>query len=195
MSGEELSAEQKIVLAAIECIERQGIHRVTIRGIAKEAGVNSAAINYYFRSKEKLVATAMETTLGHLAEDLRAIASDRSRPLADRLGDLLEYFIEGAIRYPRVTRAHLYEPFLEGTSESHFGRLLAEILGVLDADLAAEQAGQTGRRLALVQLFSAALLPALMPTLFRGFGGIDFRDLRTRRSYIEGLVRGLLERG
>jgi len=144
MSGEELSAEQKIVLAAIECIERQGIHKVTIRSIAREAGVNSAAINYYFRSKEKLVAKAMATTLGHLAEDLRAIAGDRTRPLADRLRDLLEYFDRGAIRYPRVTRAHLYEPFLEGSSESQFGKLIAEILALLNADLERRQ----GRRIA-----------------------------------------------
>lgn len=192
MGSEELSAERKIVLAAIECIERQGIHKVTIRSIAKEAGVNSAAINYYFRSKDKLVAKAMETTLGHLSEDLRAIAGDRKRPIEERLRDLLEYFIEGAIRYPRVTRAHLYEPFLEGSSESQFGKLIAETLAALNTDLETTGTAKADRELGLVQLFSAALLPALMPTLFRGFGGIDFRDLRTRRTYIDRIVKGLV---
>ncbi len=191
MSDEESEAEGKIVNAAITCIERQGIQNVTIRSIAKEAGVNSAAINYYFRSKDKLIKRAMATTLTHLAGDLTEIAADDSRPLAQRLRDLLDYLIEGAIQYPRVTRAHLYEPLFEGSSESEFGALLASILARIRADLEREQGLAASRELELrlVRLFSAALLPALMPTLFQGFDGIDFRDLRTRRSYVELLTR------
>jgi len=191
MSGEESATEGKIVDAAITCIERQGIQNVTIRSIAKEAGVNSAAINYYFRSKDKLIARAMATTLTHLADDLREIANDESRQVAERLRDLLDYLIEGAIHYPRVTRAHLYEPLFEGSSESEFGGLLAEVLTQIRADLEREGGRPSGRELELrlVQLFSAAMLPALMPTLFKGFSGIDFRDLRTRRTYVELLIR------
>ncbi len=193
MSGEENAAEGKIVLAAIACIERQGIHNVTIRSIAKEAGVNSAAINYYFRSKDKLIERAMAATLSHLAGDLREIANDGSRPVAERLRDLLDYLIEGAIRYPRVTRSHLYEPFFEGSSGSEFGGLLAEVLTRIRGDLVREPPARDSRELELllVHLFSAAMFPALMPTLFQGFSGIDFRDLRTRRAYVERLVREL----
>ena len=194
MSSEERAAERKIVTAAITCIERQGIQNVTIRSIAKEAGVNSAAINYYFRSKDKLIAKAMATTLAHLASDLREIATDDTRPLAERLGELLDYLIEGAIQYPQVTRAHLSEPLREGSSGSEFGGLLAEILAGIREELDRGRGHPAGRELdlLLVQLFSAAILPALMPTLFQGFSGIDFRDLRTRRAYVELLIREVI---
>ena len=39
-------AKSKIIAATIDCIEREGIQTLTIRKIAREAGVNSAAINY-----------------------------------------------------------------------------------------------------------------------------------------------------
>ena len=42
------AAREKIILAAIGCIEKDGLRRVTIRGIARAAGANSAAISYYF---------------------------------------------------------------------------------------------------------------------------------------------------
>lgn len=43
--------EIKIIEAAIECIEQFGLKGATNRRIAEKAGVNLAAINYYFRSK------------------------------------------------------------------------------------------------------------------------------------------------
>lgn len=44
MSAENISVGHKIILAAIECIEREGMQAVTIRAIAKKAEVNVAAI-------------------------------------------------------------------------------------------------------------------------------------------------------
>ena len=55
--------EIKIIEAAIDCIEQFGLKGATNRRIAEKAGVNLAAINYYFRSKENLIERVMETTL------------------------------------------------------------------------------------------------------------------------------------
>ena len=48
------ATEEKIITATVECIEKYGIKGTTIRQIAETAGVNIAAINYYFRSKDQL---------------------------------------------------------------------------------------------------------------------------------------------
>ena len=63
MNDKPASVEGKIIQAAIECIEKYGISGATNRQIALEAGVNNAAINYYFRSKEVLIQRCMEITL------------------------------------------------------------------------------------------------------------------------------------
>ncbi|MDP4095119.1 MAG: TetR family transcriptional regulator, partial [Bacillota bacterium] len=55
MNSEEKNAKERIILATIELIEKKGINSITTRGIASTANVNSAAINYYFGSKEKLL--------------------------------------------------------------------------------------------------------------------------------------------
>jgi TetR/AcrR family transcriptional regulator, regulator of cefoperazone and chloramphenicol sensitivity len=57
------SVEQKIIDATIRCIEAYGISGANNRRIAEAAGVNIAAINYYFRSKELLIQRVMEITL------------------------------------------------------------------------------------------------------------------------------------
>ena len=120
MSTEDASVQSKIIEATIECIEREGIQAVTIRKIAKLAGVNSAAINYYFRSKEKLVEEVKRSTVEHVFEDWREIINDESRTVRERLFLLFTDYMEGAIMYPGITKAHMWEPLIDNEYDSLF---------------------------------------------------------------------------
>lgn len=77
--------------------------KLTVRAIAAAAGVNVAAVSYYFGSKEALLQAAREATLRHILEDTEVILG-RSHPPAEAFAELLHYYLEGALRYPR-TRA------------------------------------------------------------------------------------------
>ena len=50
----DLSTEEKIMQAAKKLFTQKGFAATRTRDIAKEAGINLALLNYYFRSKEKL---------------------------------------------------------------------------------------------------------------------------------------------
>jgi AcrR family transcriptional regulator len=45
---------QRLLVAAGEMFAEKGFHAATVRDICQRAGVNIAAVNYYFRSKEEL---------------------------------------------------------------------------------------------------------------------------------------------
>jgi AcrR family transcriptional regulator len=45
---------QRLLVTAGEVFAEQGFHNTTVRAICQQAGVNIAAINYYFGSKEEL---------------------------------------------------------------------------------------------------------------------------------------------
>lgn len=189
------SPEERIILATVACIENRGIQQVTIRSIAKEAGVNSAAINYYFRSKENLVSHVMTTTLDHLFEDLEAIVADGSLTAKERVSEMLDYLIDGATRYPGITRAHMYQAMSGDTGDSPFAKRMSSVLAQLKNGIAGQKTGVDEEAqkldLLLINLVSAAMLPAIMPSFFRGFSGVDFRDSRTRKNYVRSLVNGL----
>ena len=53
-SPDDLSTEEKIMQAAKKLFTQNGFAATRTRDIAKEAGINLALLNYYFRSKEKL---------------------------------------------------------------------------------------------------------------------------------------------
>lgn len=85
---EEASTRARILAAAERLFSHQGLEKATIRGIAAEAGVNIAAVNYHFGSKEALE-----------RETFRVLAARVNRDRLDRLERCLE---EAGDRPPRL---------------------------------------------------------------------------------------------
>ena len=190
MSTEDASVQTKIIEATIECIEREGIQAVTIRKIAKLAGVNSAAINYYFRSKEKLVDEVKRSTVEHVFEDWREIINDESRTVRERLFLLFTDYMEGAIMYPGISKAHMWEPLIDNNYDSLFVKLLNGFLEDLARKLSQElKRPPKELKLVVIHLFCALSMPVLMPDLYRDFyDGKTFVESKVRRALIEHVL-------
>lgn len=71
-----------IVEAARAVLLREGIARLSMRRVAKEAGVALGLAHYYFTSKSALVAAVVDA-------DTRCCSEPAGDPLPDRLADLL----------------------------------------------------------------------------------------------------------
>jgi AcrR family transcriptional regulator len=91
---EQATVRDRIILATVNCIERDGLEAVTVRAIAKEAEVNTAAVNYYFGTKERLIQAALSRTL---EEGFLGSLGELEQLIAARGGDvraaLREFFI------------------------------------------------------------------------------------------------------
>jgi len=192
MEANSLSVEDRIVQAAIECIERYGIQGATNRKIAALAGVNNAAINYYFRSKEVLVERCMRVTLDN-AFDWEDIANLPGRTARERCAAIFNDLIQGGINYPGLTRSHFFDLISHGNYQSLAVEKLNEFVENLAKDLDQKGAGLEANelRLACVQITSAAMMVILAPQLFVPFG-FDLRDPATRHSFVNRLVDRLL---
>ncbi len=118
-------ARERLLEAATDVFGRHGYDAATTRMIAGEAGVNIAAIPYYFQGKEGLylavVDHVVELITGHLAAIRREVeletfaapdAGDRAAELLEKfLGRMLDFMI-GSSQAPRaariILREHLY---------------------------------------------------------------------------------------
>lgn len=194
MSQGKSSAREKIIVAAIECIEAHGLESLTIRSIAAKAGVNSAAINYYFGTKEKLVEEALNRALEDFKKTPEEILQTDDLDLKDRLQGFFGAFFDGLVRWPRIVKAHLQSPLLDGDYGSRFcdtfNSFLTDLLHRLEEMPLVEH--EQNPRLRIIQSISAVLIPGLMPGLFQYFAGLDFADPEARRSYVEDLINRLL---
>ena len=195
MNSKGLPIREKIILAAIDCIENDGFQSITVRSIAREAGVNIAAINYYFGTKENLVDQVLKSTMDHFFSDWDQMLKAKDKTLRVRLAELFTYTIEGALRYPGITRAHLYDSLLLGKHENLFVRKFKSFLEDLLKAMKKEITGVTDRQLKLtaIQLMSSVMFAGLVPQLFHDFYGSSFADGKTRKAYVDHLIEHYLD--
>ena len=193
MKDTPVSVEEKIIYATIDCIDRYGISGATNRQIAQTAGVNLAAINYYFRSKEVLIQRCMEITLKN-AFDLSEFPLMPDAPVQERCIAVMMDLVEGGLRYPGITRAHFYNLLVEGQYDSllleHVNRFIDELAGDLQARGCVLAQGEL--KLALSQIVSAVFLVILAPKLFEQQHVINLHNPETCRAYVTRLVQRLL---
>ncbi len=97
--------KQEIIQAAITCINEHGLNNTTIRKIAQVAGVNSAAISYYFGSREELLTKAMEIALDN-AFDFGGFQYMENDDYKTILKIILKDWKRGAAAYPGIFHAH-----------------------------------------------------------------------------------------
>jgi AcrR family transcriptional regulator len=185
------AARETIIEAAIGCIERDGLRRVTIRGIARAAGANSAAISYYFGSKKRLVDEALKRTLENAFGDWERLLVEERESAEESLRTVLRELLEGARKFPGLVKAHLYEPFINGRFNTPFVRRFHRFLAAMTERIRTTLPRGARRNAGTLaaQLASAVLLPALMPGLFRKCGGMKLTDPQEARAYIEQLLR------
>jgi AcrR family transcriptional regulator len=72
----------QIVTAAIKLFGARGYYTVTIKDIAKEAGISPGLIYQYFKNKEDVLLLVLLERLDQYARDVVAAAETQRRPLA-----------------------------------------------------------------------------------------------------------------
>jgi len=193
-SASKQSPQERIILGTIAAIEADGIQNVTTRSIAKQAGVNSAAINYYFRSKQILMDQVLEFTLDNAFGDLDEFIPDG--PLTDTapLKAYYRHMLWGMREYPRICEAHLYEPMVNRSLSSRAKERLNEFLGTIYDKLTPGCPAHLHdrMRLSLVQLQSALLMSGFAPEAYRPFIGDRLGTQESLDRYVDQLVDDLI---
>lgn len=184
---------ERLIEAAIREIERRGLSQLTVRAVATAAAMNVAAVNYHFRSKQALVAAALESTVEHMLGDTDEILARLKEDPQAVLAELFTYYLEGALRYPRICKAHLHEAFVADDYGGAFPRLFAPALLRLREELRslvpALDQRQSERR--VVASLSAVFFPAFFGGLYRGLGTLT--NAGERREYAAEIARRSLE--
>ena len=185
--------DRKILDAAIRCIEKWGVECVTVRRIAAEAGVNVAAVNYHFGSKERLMARVMQDTLQN-AFNLQPLHGMSDASPLERLQTLFFHILKGAQDYPKITRAHAYKLLIE-RDEKAAAAVNGFVKNAAQAvkGNAAEPDEQHLRRVVMHMLY-AALCIGLNASPYRELTGEDLSDPAQMRAYTGWLADALLSK-
>jgi AcrR family transcriptional regulator len=181
--GEETNQRERLLDAAATCYATEGIAAASVRGIAIDAGVTPALVNYYFGSKERLLAAFVEERVLPVIGMLReSIETADVEPHA-----LVIAFVRGVhaavARCPWLPTLWVREVLSEGGAlrdllleqiSPQVPRLLAKRLadvqqrGLLNADL--------DPRLLVVSMIGLTLLPLAAEPIWRRLFDADDID-------------------
>jgi AcrR family transcriptional regulator len=192
VSPEEASAKERILKTAIQLLFKTPPENLTTREIAKEAGVNVAAIHYYFQTKENLIAEAYAAATDIGFHHAMAVFGRKDLSPRDRATQFLKGYAIGIVEYPNISRAGFSGMLFAEKASERFSKYLGQMFEALRE--AFREMGEEDRKAragkALAAL-SSIILPFLFMGAFRGISGIDYGNRAERDRYIELLVNEL----
>jgi len=119
---------EHILDAALGLIASHGAAKMSMRMLAKECGLNVAAIYHYFESKDALVAAVVdERRYGARLAEVPEI--DPALPAADRLALMFQTIWEGALAEEPIWRVLLGEGLRGEPAVMPVGRNLLDVIG------------------------------------------------------------------
>ncbi|MCK4980466.1 MAG: TetR/AcrR family transcriptional regulator [Candidatus Delongbacteria bacterium] len=183
--------KRKIIQTTIECIEQEGIQGATIRKIADLAGVNVAAINYHFGSKEQLFKIVMNATLNEsFVQNINDYKEMWQSDTKKALQLFFEDTLEGAINYPNITKAHLADTFNKSDYNTNTVYRLNDFLTTLHNLVKLELRSETEieSKIAVSQLFASILMFGMMPDLLNEFLNFDLKNKENQQIFVQTLL-------
>lgn len=180
--------KQHILQAALELLDTEGLHKVTVRKIAARAGVNVAAVNYHFGSKDQAIFAALQTLRSRFGQAFAHLQNTQIAPRA-RLVAFMTAYCDTVFAYPNLVKAFVnqslnaeiqqdYAAFVRREGLALITQTLAEILPLDDEAL----------RMKAFQMMSSLVLILLVGTQTGPVIGLDFSDPAVRNRYIQSII-------
>jgi AcrR family transcriptional regulator len=93
-------AQERLIDAAGRIFAEKGYDGATVRDICQQANANLAAINYYFRDKERLYIEAVKSACQHQAEQVPLSEWPEGTPAVTKLRDFIKSLVRRMIDHP-----------------------------------------------------------------------------------------------
>jgi len=93
MNKKDNNTENRIKETARKLFQEKGFDAVRTREIAEAAGINSALLHYYFRSKERLFHIIMIESISEMFSFLRQIINDPTTFLSQKIDMIVDGYI------------------------------------------------------------------------------------------------------
>jgi len=191
-----LSTKEKIIKVTMEIIASEGFHNVTIRKIANRAGVNLAAVNYHYGSKDTVINEALKTVTNQLINAFLWLKDEEMEPI-ERLRHFVKEYSDVLFKYPDIIKIiidqniHNYPTRVEEGYQEYLktegGDLIRKTCKLIKPD-----ESELLLSMHALQLLSCLAFPILMGDRVHETTRVDLMNPETRQIYTELLLCNLI---
>jgi AcrR family transcriptional regulator len=193
MEGNNNSKKDMILKVVLDYITNHNEFDITIREIGRLAGVNSAAVSYYFGSKDNLIKEASKYYYISSNEIFKDLENKNIKP-RERMISFCMNYSEHMLKYIGFLKAHISSYIVEketecemqdwlGTNIEEIRTTIKEHTKITDEEILNFKA---------IQLISSMVYPTLMNKYKSVIGGMDYCNYETRKKYYDSLIDSIL---
>lgn len=185
--------KEKIIKAGMEIIGSDGVHAITMRKIAEKCGVNVAAINYHFGSKETLI----RESLIYFARTMRSIflKIDQSEYTPEeKLEKFIKLYSENMLRYPGVPKTIIGQIISEDNIVLDFFNIIKDGMRMIKGIISEATGIKDDRALSIrmAHMISGLQFPVIFGENMHILLDLDYTDNSTRKDYEKKILHDLL---
>lgn len=189
------ATREQILAVTLAFIQQEGLSALTIRAIAERAGVNVAAVNYHFGSKEALVQEVMLT----LTVGLRlafAHLNDAQIPPRQRLHRFLDELSLALLQHADIYRQAIGVVFMSGEVGQQYASFLrVEGIGALRTTVQEalhESVDEPRLTLRIIQAIGGLAYPLLVASFLQNVANVRLADDNVRQEHVQVCLENLL---
>jgi len=197
----DLSSQEKIKEAARNIFTKKGYAATRTRDIAREAGINLALLNYYFRSKEQLFELVMLENFGQFISGVRSLLHDKKRTLDEKIEALADFYISQLIANPDlplfiINQLHSNPAMLLSKGFTRDILLRSHFVKQLSQELRRQKKNNPNPLHFVMNLFSMIILPFIASPLIRQVGHLSEKQFKQvmeeRRKLIPFWIKNMI---
>jgi AcrR family transcriptional regulator len=188
MTSEELEARARILQSVLDILnEDTNLDDITVRQIAKRAGVGIGLINYHFQSKENLLQAAVSQAGGEIADQWKSSLDPSIQDPIERLKSMLKVNAAVGVANSKFASIAIRYELLKGEMSTCqvILPILREICG------SAKTEGEI--KLISFILVSSLQLMFIRERAFKKYAEVDISNSQQRDRTIDFLVDTILQ--
>ncbi|MFI6597284.1 TetR/AcrR family transcriptional regulator [Nonomuraea sp. NPDC050536] len=166
-ADEKVDRQARILEAALRLLSLQGISGVSMRAVAREAGVSLGLVNYYYEDKTSLIRAALhrieEQDIAIVEPDLTLEPEERLRAALKRVADpkfLTTEYLSLRLQLWALAQAHEDFERINTGAQKRYRAGLAALISAARPGLSSDECGERAADIDVVQngLWLTALL-------------------------------------
>lgn len=185
-------SKERIILATLEIIKKQGMAGVSIRKIVNLAKVNVAAVNYYFGSKDNIINEVIQCLMEKINKNF-SILNDYGLSAEERLIKFLNCFVDHIMNCPEAFKGSMSRmikgedlptELIENMKVNY-----QKLRGVIE-ELSGEKNDEIVT-MKMFQLLSSVIYPLVIGEYANRLGNLDFKKQEVREKYISLVINSI----
>ncbi|MHB1483909.1 MAG: TetR/AcrR family transcriptional regulator [Saccharofermentanales bacterium] len=193
MTKRDIQIRDKIIDATIGLIKKFGdTSKITMRGIAAEAGVGLAMINYHFQTKDNLINICILKIIGQSIEQFEAYSQNSDMKPIDKLRELGKGIAAFMCINPGISMISMTGDFITPKADDNTAQVSRMLLPIIK-EICCGKKGDRELLILLHMLISSIEAGFLRKDIIRETIGIDFMDTEQRDDFVEFCINQIVK--